>query len=206
MLGLELFKRNRNEDRKRDKKKINSKKELQVLFNVNCELIGWQGPFKDTEKLKRIAKQVEFAEKNYRGKFKILENGELVKGSEKGLHTYFGEADLDAPKDLHVHFPGGGFYYIHTCHGKTFLEGMREAYQFRKDLEKDNIREHRLQPTYTLSGLYETLSNKRMSTKIKVLTDSLKRQVDYDFESIAAGKDTRLKLLECVYRRKVSNQ
>ena len=61
-------------------------------------------------------------------------------------------------------------------------------------------------PRYTLDGLYSILPNEKMNTRIKALRGALQQHANYQLESIAKRKETRLKLFENAYRRKVSGQ
>ena len=172
------------------------------LCNVHISLNDWQGPFKDEDIFEIIAKRYNDAKKNFAGKRKLLRNGELNLGSDSRLHTRKGSVDLYALGQPHVHFDDGGLQYIE---GPTAMFGPVTLNSNRKYWESFSDEDRRL-PWYTLNGLYSTLPNERMSTRIQVLEKHLKHHACYNFESIARRKETRLKLLENAYRRLVSNQ
>lgn len=184
--------------------KISRESGDEPLYNVDISLNDWQGPFKDKDIFEIIAKRYVDATKNFAGKRKVLRNGKLYSGSDSRLHTRKGSVNLYELGQPHVHFDDGGLQYVEgplAAFGGVTLDSTRKYWDDREFLGGDK----RL-PWYTLSGLYSTLPNEKISTRINALEEHLKHHANFDFGSIAKRKETRLKLLENAYRRLVSNQ
>lgn len=180
------------------KEKIRS---LKPLYNVDIKLTGFQGPFNSLVDFEVIGKLVSRL-RDLQGKFYILENGELVSGKKERIHTFYCELDVSVIGRLpYIHYPNGQLSYITRIKGKPFLEEgvMDYKTRFEHGIEPRN-------PMYTLKGLYNTIENDRLNTKINALTDALKEHVKYDFQTIAKRKRTKICLLENAYKRLVSNQ
>lgn len=123
----------------------------------------------------------------YDGDHIVLENGCLDRGKDSRLHTYFAKINVeDSVSGPHLHLAGGSMVYISDVF---------------PSLERCLVEE----PHYTLSGLYETLPDNGMDTRIDALNVALSR-VGFEDNSIATHKEVRLKLLEGHYRRLVSDQ
>jgi len=119
------------------------------------------------------------------GEFMVLTSGELERGVDHNLHTY--EVKLGYCED-HIHFPKGGTVDIINRNSKSFLVA-----EFRT-------------PRLTLDGLYSSVKSWELK-KPEILIKHIKRfNPDFQFNSIATHEDTRVKLLENVYKRHVSNQ
>ena len=172
------------------RKKVPSKTKTEVpLYNVDISFREWKGPFRNIREFEHIAKIFTRIE-GLKGSFFVTNEGRLVIGSQQGLHTYKANIDLTQPN--HVHIEEKLPSYLEYKNEKIFLDAY---YQTPNN-----------KPVYTLNGLYETLENNKLNTKIKALEDNLKNHKDYDFNSITRPKEIRLKLLENAYRRLISDQ
>ncbi|MFH1248797.1 MAG: hypothetical protein V1660_01455 [archaeon] len=122
----------------------------------------------------------------------------MVKGFKNDLHTYHGTIDLDdLGEGPHIHFnEKKGIDYVVDSNEGIFL----------KDVMGDAKYAEKISPIYTLGGLYHSLPNNRMNTRIEALKDTLFAHARYEFDSIAKRKETVLKLLEHKYREFVSDQ
>ena len=157
------------------------------LFNINIALKGWKGPFKDIAHFELIADR-ERDRRNCNGDFYVLSGGRLLKGKKENLHTFKG--DLDLEEYTHVHHN----YGIH----------ISDIISKNGDLFFSHI--FGTNPVYTLQGLYNSLPNKKINTKINMLIDALETHTNYKFNSISKRKETKLKILENAYKRLISNQ
>ncbi len=175
---------------------VGEEKEVPI-FNLHFEITGWQGPFRDYNEFKDVVDKLNYLRDSSTIAYKILEDGRLVPGSKEGLHTFHGELDLKGiSRMLHFYSENGNLHYIYRGGENLFLAGI-----FKNN--KDGINQ---KPRYTLQGLYATLADNKINTKIRRLEEELKEHKGYEFNSIARHKETRLKLLENAYRRMVSNQ
>ena len=178
---------------------MSNKKEQESLFNLNIKLEGWKGPFDDFDQLERMAGLVKsFNEAG--DKFRVVRQddgkGRLHKGYEEGLVTYMGKIDLNEKiSDIHVHYrlngTGRGF-------NRIFIE---------KIFNEDNgffLDDAGVNPRYTLEGLYGTLKDERINTKINALVGELEKHASFDSSVILntkeRKKETKLKLLENKYK------
>jgi len=186
---------------------ILGRKTEKALFNLEIDIDGWQGPFKDTFDFRYIAEKFAQAEQNYKGTFYVTESGKLERGNKEGLHTYKGIVYLSHIypfENPHVHYSKGrGLDYLCISKEGVFLEDIKKDRAIDKRIPSIAINQ---KPIYTLKGLYASLPDQKMSTKINALRTELKAHRLYEFESIATGKETRLKLLEHKYREMISNQ
>ena len=175
------------------KKTKTEKKEEKPLFNIEINIDGQQGPFKSFDYFLYIAKTADRVSKNYIGSFSVTDNRRLIRCVTKGLHTYRGEIDLEET-------PAFGVYHVHHHHGI----GVSDIIHENGNIFLSHIFDE--EPIYTLQGLYNSLPNQKINTKINALLGSLENHTNYEFNSIATKKETRLKLLENAYRRLISNQ
>lgn len=170
--------------------RIKKKTSAKALFNIQFNVVGWERGFRHVDEFRCAARKLE--EIGSERKFTVYSDGRLVHGLEKGLHSFCGEIDLreDHPRyEIHIHYFKGDVEHISTKGNNLVLKDILVT-----------------SPRYTLEGLYSTLPNEKMSTRIGALKTALQEHVGYEFKSIAKRKDTRLKLLENAYRRRVSNQ
>jgi len=173
------------------------------IFNVHLKITGWEGPFGDYNEFRHVVRGLNYLGDSSTIAYKVMENGKLVPGLREGLHTYSGEIDL-GEMGLHIHYNGGGIGPLLREGDSVFL--LDEKMNYENGMKR--------KPRYTLQGLYETLTDNRMNTKIKRLEEELKEQdkykfntnLRYQFNSIVKHKETKVKLLENAYRRRVSNQ
>jgi len=183
------------------KGKKKSKVAPRALYNVEITLTGWEGPFESKAEIHRMSSLL----KKYEGvgwRSRVLETGELIWGKQKGLHTYFGKLDVQGVGFPHVHFKGGEMnYIIREKHNKIFFSEIVSGYESRRELGMKPR-----SPRYTLQGLYATLPDNKLNTKVRFLEEVLKEHEDYDFESIAKRNEIKVKLLESAYKRMVSSQ
>jgi len=163
------------------------------LFNIQFDVNGWEGPFSDVNEFRHVSKQLEKI-KSARA-FIVANNGILTHGTKEGLHTFYGEIDL---RESYLHF-----HYSSGMADRIVKEGDDLVLEYLAINKKNGVESS---PRYTLDKLYSTLSNEKMSTKIGALREALQQHANYRSESIAKRKNTRLKLLENAYRRKVSDQ
>jgi hypothetical protein len=159
------------------------------LFNISINLRNWQGPFKDINYFLIVEKTVSQFSLYHGKESHVCKDGRVSLGHIEGLHTFVG--DIDFPEADHLHY------------GRNISE-----FEFRNNnLFLTNIGKN---PIYTIEGLYSTLSNNKINTKLKALSDVLKLSTPSQYktfsESISTRKETRLKLLENIYRKNISNQ
>ena len=156
------------------------------MCNIHIDLTGWNRGYDDIRHFLNVAHDTKKVI-GYMGDHTVLENGFLVPGKRSGLHTYSAEIDVDeSVSSPHLHLVGGK------------VVRLADITLRLEDCIVDK-------PRYTLSGLYETLPNNQMNTRMRALREYL-TEVGFQDESIAARKETRLKLLETHYRRLISDQ
>lgn len=179
------------------------------IFNVGISIDGWQGPFKYMGEFDSMHKKKQQAREFYSGRFMVMNTGRIARGGKTGLHTRKGTVHLDEPNPLpHVHYKDGGIDDISFKDGCAYIDNIHDIFCDAANSDKENAEmlEKALKPTYTLEGLYSTLPDQKMNTRITALEQQLKEKRDFAFQSIAKRKETRLKLLEHQYRRKISGQ
>jgi hypothetical protein len=184
----------------------------QQVCNLHIDINGWQRTYRnlDYQTFLSNSKKLGVLGK-FRGDFRLLMDGSLIPSiPDEGFHSYGAEIDLDEVYKInfsttkfgplrylglpHLHFvPGGEIVgHIHP-----------DSLEDRSELKLTSCPFSR--PHYTLKGLYNSLEDEKFNTKINALRDELGRG-GYVDNSIANRKQTKLKLLENRYRRKVSNQ
>ena len=170
-----------------------------AIANIKINPGDWpQGPFPNINDLKNAYTRVQNLE-FFLGNFIIFNSGELKRGSEKGLHTIVKTMDATLWNgDYHLHGMGiKGILYLRKKGKKLVTENYPRCFS-------DN-------PHYTLSGLYGTLPNQEIGTKIKAIKQELHKR-DYHKiltqfnHSISKNNKLRLKLLENLYKREISDQ
>lgn len=165
----------------------NPKRDDEPLFNISINLRDWQGPFKDISYFLLVANIVSKFSLYHGKESHVCKNGRVSLGHIKGLHTFVG--DIDFPEADHLHF-GRNVSGFEFRNNNLFLTNSGQT------------------PIYTIEGLYATLSSNKINTKIRALSDALRYTHDYKnfTESISSRKETRLKLLENMYRRNISSE
>ena len=189
------------------------KKLARPLFNLTITLSGWQGPFKNTWELRYMAEVVARAEKLYAGDFHVTEDSKLNRKHMQGLHICRGVVDLRELyplEDAHVHFDDE--LVLGNSRSLEYITVIKEGVFFEHPLDLELERRYadityvRRCPVYTLQGLYETLPDDKVNTKIAALAEALEQHRGYTFSSASRNKTLVLKLLENKYRHMVSNQ
>jgi len=165
-----------------------AKEKEQSLFNVSINLDGWQGPYDSLRYFLIIAEDASKFYKYSSGFYHVYKNGKLCPGEVEGLHKF--TAQVDFPHPDHMHYDGGRIMDIKFKDNDLFITNHGEIL------------------IHTLEGLYNLLQKKDFNTKIRALSDRLNDYPDYQnfLKSISTRKTTRLKLLENIYRKNVSNQ
>ncbi len=166
------------------------------LFNLSVELSGWRGPFREVYSFLGTAKNAMKYEKLI-GVNNITAEGRIISGQERGLHTFKAEINVALiPSHIELFFPVPESKRIP---GVLTLVSATEVR--REDLP--------LSPVYTLEGLYATLANQEVDSKLEILSRELSlseeeksvvRDFGEDFLPIA------LRTLENRYRKEISNQ
>jgi hypothetical protein len=173
-------------------------KESVPLFNLNLKLDDWKGPFDSFSIFLRTADLAKTFSRLHDQKFHILSHkygGELASGNKEGLHTYNGTIGLYEYNIDHIHYGTNG------KHDKMSKFDIREGDKFILDAVGIN-------PIYTLEGLYTTLEDEKMTTKIRSLSGELEKHTSFDPNEILKNhlkrtKETKLKLLENKYKNLV---
>ncbi|MBU2616259.1 MAG: hypothetical protein KKC19_04105 [Nanoarchaeota archaeon] len=175
------------------KERESSREASRPVFNIDIGVDGWQGPFDSLIMLRSTADKTEIAKKYFVGQFHVDNSGRLWRGHEKELHTFEGKVNLWEWHDNespHVHYEGN--------FNDIFIRGGEVKFEHGTVIER---------PIYTLQGLYISLPNDKMNTRINTLEDELKYHAGFEYSgSIAKRKETRLRLLENKYRKMVSDQ
>jgi hypothetical protein len=164
-----------------------------AMYNLDIKLEdGWQGPFEEPRDLQlmneRLKEVLPFV-----GDFTVYRDGRLLCLKTEGLHTYSGIIDVD--QNDHIHFGSPG---------RRNISRIKKNWLREKSLVDGFYTPE--SPVYTLDGLYDTLEDNSEELKIGTLVDALEEHANYNFESIATGEKTRLKLLENSYRKHISDQ
>ena len=160
-----------------------------------------QGLFKNFEELEKDYLTVQEKGRGFLGNFILLSSGELKKGIQKGLHTFVAELDAESPRNMHIHYGKdmGSMLILGKYKGKIVTEDYPVS-------EKDQQ-----PPIYTLEGFYDALPNKEVGTRLKALKHEFngqglqERLLNFN-NSIAKRNETKLKLLENLYKREISDQ
>ena len=157
-----------------------------------------QGPFKDFGELEEEYLAIQEKGRGFLGNFILLSSGELKKGTQKGLHTYVAELDAESPSNIHIHY-GKSMLLLRKSRGKIETEYYPISEKSRRS------------PKYTLGGFYDTLPNQEVGTRLKALKHEFNRQglqerlLNFN-NSLAKRNETKLKLLENLYKREISDQ
>ncbi len=121
----------------------------------------------------------------YIGEFIVYNSGQLRRGIDTTLHTY--ETKIEYCDNC-IHFPSGRVIDSIVKNSEPFLKTEFET------------------PRFTLDGLYSSVCPE-VSEKPELLIEYIKQfNSKFQFNSIATHENTRLKLLENVYKRYISNQ
>jgi hypothetical protein len=142
----------------------------------------------------------------------LLDGSLLCSSLDNRLHTYSAEIDLEEVDFSFLKIPDTLEMRPYRHYGLPHLHlGPRMVIADIDPASFEESKPLRLmcspfsRPHYTLKGLYDSLPNERMHTRIDALKDELARRNGYSFESIVTSGKTKLKLLENLYRRKVSS-
>ena len=162
---------------------------------MHIDIIGWKREYLNLTHFLNTAEKATVL-REIQGNHILLRNGVLCPNShDYKLHTYFGEVDLEEDYT---------FPHIHLSDGFTLGDIDPESF---KESTKPRLRGILFsRPHYTLEGLYSTLPNERINTRINAMQKELFERKGYLFESIVTRKAAKLKLLENAYKRIISNQ
>jgi len=160
-----------------------------------------KGPFKDFGELEEEYLAVQEKGRGFLGNFVLLSSGELRKGIQKGLHTFVAELEAESPRNIHIHYGKnrGTMLILEKHKGEIVTEHYPISVKSRES------------PKYTLEGFYDTLPNQEVGTRLKALKHEFGRQglqerlLNFN-NSIAKRNETKLKLLENLYKREISDQ
>ncbi len=184
----------------------------QPICNLKIELNGWQGNYTDFSSFMSTANKLRILGK-FEGEFRLLLDGSLINASPNPMfHSYSATLHLEEVSrlDFEQGFKTRPFRYLGLPHihlkDNGYIFGSITPDSFGELKPTKLMCSPFSRPHYTLEGLYDSLPNEKMNTKITALQKELLERTGYVFESVALRKDTRLKLLEHQYRRKVSNQ
>jgi hypothetical protein len=179
--------------------KKGKKKSLDV-FNISFSISGYHGPFRDFYDFFSRA-EIASKVKPYVGNFHVNNNGEVKPGFINGLHTLNADFDLDEFRSSSGIL--GGISMHHIPYNSEQYSGILDVLV---SSEKMLFLDVRGNPIYTLDGLYSTLPNNKINTRINAINQCLEYFDNPLDNSIATRKETKLKIAENLYRRKVSNQ
>ena len=190
-------------------KKVNLK---EPICNLKIDLTGWQKNYSSLIDFVNLSEKMNVLSKFY-GDFRLLRDGSLVRSPlDSRFHTH--EVELDLRENFRYNFPD-------TFEMRPFRDYNPPHLHFKNngkilgDISPDSfddIETTKLscspfsKPHYTLNGLYFTLPDMKMNTKIEALQKEILYKTGYKSESIATRKETRLKVLENTYKRKISDQ
>jgi hypothetical protein len=177
---------------------------------LNIYFTGWEGVYSDLSHFKNIAKKVEILEP-FLGEKTLLLDGSLSSGFNVKLHKFDLEFDLregyNVDGTFYINSKWESFQYYNLPHahfeGGTVISVSPQFFMKKIPQFMDGAFSR---PYYALRGLYSTLPNEKLNTRINALRQELLIRKGYHEDSIAIRKETMIKLLENKYRKLISNQ